>query len=288
MSHAPISTGGARRGNAVVHVLLVVAAAYFAVPILWLIFAATKDNTDLFRGGFGPSGHFALFDNIGQLFSYQGGIFWRWLANSAFYSIGGSVLATLFAAAAGYVFAKFQFRGKTIAFNLVLASVMVPASALALPLYLLFSQVQLTNTVWSVLLPSCLSPFGVYLARVYTSSAVPDELIESARLDGASEPRIFFGIVTPLIGPGLVTVFLFQFVAIWNNFFLPFVMLSSLKNYTVTLGLQALSVTPPSQGVAYYNLILTGSLISVIPLAAAFLILQRWWRTGLSLGSVTG
>ena len=152
-------------------------------------------------------------------------------------------------------------------------------------MYLMFSQIGLTNSYWSVLIPAFVSPFAVYLCRIYAAASVPDELIEAARIDGASEVRIFFTVAMRIMSPALVTVFLFSFVAIWNNFFLPLVMLSDVNLFPVTLGIfQWFSqVNQP-----IYNVVITGSLLSVIPLVIAFLALQRFWRAGLTAGGVKG
>ena len=190
-------------------------------------------------------------------------------------------------AAAGYALAKFSFRGKEAVFNAVLGGVLVPATALALPLYLMFSSAGLANTYWAVLLPSLVNPFGVYLLRIYTAAAVPDDLLEAARIDGASEARTFFSVVLRVITPGLVTVFLFQFVGIWNNYFLPLVMLSDPKLYPITLGLtswQSFSDRQPE----LYQLTIGGAFVSVIPLMIVTAVLQRYWRAGLTQGSVKG
>jgi multiple sugar transport system permease protein len=149
------------------------------------------------------------------------------------------------------------------------------------------SKVGLTNTYWGVLLPSLVSPFGVYLSRVYAAASVPDELLEAARIDGSGEVRTFFTVVMPIMAPALVTVFLFQFVAIWNNFFLPLVVLSRNDLFPVTLGLYAW------QGQALGNpdivsLVITGSLVASIPLVIMFFALQRYWRAGATAGAVKG
>ena len=148
-------------------------------------------------------------------------------------------MATILAGMCGYALAKYRFRGRELLFNVVLGGVLVPATALALPLFLLFSQVQLTNTFWAVFLPSIVSPFGVYLARVFAEASVPDELLEAARLDGAGEVRTYFTVSIRLMLPALITIFLFQFVGIWNNFFLPLIMLRSEELFPVTYGLYA-------------------------------------------------
>jgi multiple sugar transport system permease protein len=148
---------------------------------------------------------------------------------------------------------------------------------LALPLFLMMSAVNLTNTYWSVLLPSLVSPFGVYLSRIYAAASVPDELIEAARIDGAGEFRTFATIAVRLMMPALVTVLLFQFVGIWNNYFLPLIMLSNDKLFPITVGLTA-----------YRFLAIPGALVSTIPLLIGCAFLQRYWRNGLGTGSVKG
>jgi multiple sugar transport system permease protein len=188
---------------------------------------------------------------------------------------------------AGYALAKYVFRGRNLIFSLVLGAILVPGTALALPLYLLMSRVGLTNTYWAVLLPSFVSPFGVYLSRIYAAAAVPDELLEAARIDGANEFRTFT-IALNLMIPALVTIFLFQFVAIWNNYFLPLVMLSDEKLFPITVGLQTWNVTTAGATKFLYGLIITGALISSIPLLAGCVVLQRFWRGGLGAGSVKG
>ena len=146
----------------------------------------------------------------------------------------------------------------------------------------------MTNTIWSVLLPSLVSPFGVYLSRIYASSSVPDELLEAARIDGASEFRTFATVAMRLMTPALVTVLLFQFVAIWNKFFLPLIMLSDQNLFPVTVGLQTWNVTTGGANNFLYPLIVTGALVSAIPLLIGCVILQRFWRGGLGAGSVKG
>src|SRR6266704_5598673 len=143
----------------------------------------------------------------------------------------------------------------------------------------------LTNTYWSVLLPSTVSPFGIYLGIIYASAAVPDELIESARIDGGGEGRIFASIAVPLMSPGLLTIFLLQFVAIWNNFLLPFIMLDDTGKYPLTVGLYTL-LSRGASAPALYTLVITGALLSILPLIALFLSLQRYWRVDLLSGSV--
>jgi multiple sugar transport system permease protein len=273
-----------------VQTFLFVFTIYFLVPFFWLIVSSTKSQADLF-GTFGLwfAPDFNLFTNLHQLFTFNGGIYARWLLNTLLYAGVGAVLGTFFASMAGYALAKYTFRGRNLTFSIILGAILVPATTLALPLYLLMSSVNLTNTYWSALLPSLVSPFGVYLARIYAASAVPDELLEAARIDGASEFGTF-RIALHLMTPALVTILLFQFVAIWNNYFLPLVMLNDPNLFPITVGLQSWNVTTsnPSTGETIYNLIVVGALLSSIPLLIGCILLQRFWRGGLGAGSIKG
>ena len=186
---------------------------------------------------------------------------------------------------AGYALAKYRFPGRNLVFNLLIGGILVPAVVLAIPQYLLLSKAGLADTYWSVLLPQILSPYGIYLARIYAAAAVPDALVEAARIDGAGHGQIFFRVALPLMTPGLVTVFLFQFTAIWNNFLLPFIMLGDDRAFPLTVGLYTLLAAGANQP-SLYNLILTGAMLSIIPLVALFLTMQRYWRTDLSRGAV--
>ncbi|MGP3924153.1 carbohydrate ABC transporter permease [Streptomyces sp. 8N616] len=284
--------GGARgpggpplRYRIITRSLLAVAAVYFLVPVYWLVVSATKSSEDLF-GSFGfwfADPHPLRY--LGDLLAYDDGIYVRWFGNSLLYAGVGAVAATLLSAAAGYALAKFPFPGREGIFNLVLAGVLIPGTALALPLYLLFSEMGLANTYWAVLIPSVVSPFGVYLCRIYAAAAVPESLLEAARIDGAGEGRIFATLALRLMTPALVTVFLFQFVHIWNNFFLPLVMLSDSDLYPIQLGLTGWQGYADRQPVLYQYTV-GGAFLSVLPLMILMGVLQRYWRTGLTEGSV--
>ena len=277
-------------GSLWVMTILFIASIYFLLPFYWLVVSATKNTTDLFNTfGFWFSAHFNLFSNIQLLFTYNGSIYLRWLLNSLIYSGGGAVIGTFLSAMAGYALAKYVFRGRDLIFSVILGAILAPATVLVLPLYLMMSAVNLTNTYWAVLLPTIVNPFGVYLARLYAAASVPDELLDAARVDGASEFRTFLTISARIMVPALVTVFLFQFVAIWNNYFLPLVMLSDNSLYPIPVGLQTWNSTTYGGSQPFlYALITTGSLLSVIPLIIGCLFLQRFWRGGLSAGSVKG
>ncbi len=266
--------------------ILTIVAVYFLVPVYWVIVAATKSTDDLFgTNGFLLAETNNLLANLQAVLTYDGGIFLRWALNSLLYAGVGALLATYFAAAGGYALAKYRFKGNNTIFGLILGGVLVPGTATALPLFLLFSQLGLANTYWSVLLPSLVSPFGFFLCRIYAQATVDDSLIEAGRIDGAGELRIFHTLGLRIMTPALVTVFLFQLVGIWNNYFLPLVMLSDERLYPITLGLnnwRAQTDRLPE----FYELTVGGVLLSIIPLAIAMIVLQRFWRGGLTEGSV--
>lgn len=280
------SAGRRRSSTIVVTALLVVVALYFLIPVYWVLVASTKSTADLFStNGFLFAPTFSLWENLGRVLSYDQGIFGRWFLNSAIYAGVGALLATYFAAAGGYALAKYEFKGRNLVFGTILGGVLVPGTATALPLFLLFSQMGLANTYWSVLLPSLVSPFGLFLCRIYAQATVDTSLIEAARIDGAGELRIFHTIGLKVLTPALVTVFLFQLVGIWNNYFLPLVMLSDSELYPITLGLNNW-LSQVDRLPEFYELTTGGVLLSIIPLSIAMIVLQRFWRGGLTEGAV--
>ncbi|MFJ4685533.1 carbohydrate ABC transporter permease [Streptomyces sp. NPDC088789] len=261
---------------------------YTLLPLAWLVISATKTQTGL-QDSFGLwfADDFNLWDNITRTLSYDDGVFLRWLANTLLYVALGAGGSTVLAVLGGYALAKFDFPGRRAVFAVVIGAVAVPGTALAVPTFLMFSSMGLTNTPWAVIVPSLISPFGLYLMWVFAGEAVPTELLEAARIDGSGEVRIFFRIVLPLLMPGTVTVLLFSMVATWNNYFLPLIMLKDPDWYPLTLGLNTWNAQAQTAGgEAVFDLIITGSLLTIVPIVAAFLLLQRYWQSGLAAGSV--
>jgi multiple sugar transport system permease protein len=265
--------------------LLAIAAAYTLFPLVWLVTAATKNAGNILGGNVFSFEGFDLGHNLSTLATYDGGIYFRWYGNSLLYAGLGALGCSLVSVAAGYAFDKYRFRGKEKLFAVVLLGVLLPSTALSLPLYLLAVKTHTVNTYWSVLIPVLVNPFGVYLSRIFSAGYIPDEALEAARIDGAGEMRVFWSIGLRMVMPGFVTVFLFQFTAIWNNFFLPLVMLSDKNLYPLSLGLynwhSNANATPD-----FYPMVVSGSLLAVLPLIVAFITLQRHWKAGLTAGSV--
>ena len=277
-----------QRKSTLLTVIMLLCLLYFLLPLYWLLVASTKSNADLFSTFGLWFADFSLIQNLKDTFTLQDGVFSLWILNSLIYSVTSAVGATLLATAAGYAFAKYRFPGGKALFSIILGAIMVPTTALAIPTYLLFAKAELTDTYWAIILPSLVSPFGVYLMRVYAADAVDYSLIEAARVDGLSEVRIFFQVAFRLLMPGAVTVLLFSLVATWNNYFLPLIMLSTPEKFPIPVGLAQWQSTSSagSGGQALFSTVITGSMVSVVPLILAFIFLQRYWQSGLSSGGV--
>ncbi|MGP9684021.1 carbohydrate ABC transporter permease [Brachybacterium sp. AOP3-A1-3] len=261
---------------------------YSLLPLAWLLVNATKTQEGL-RDSFGLwfASDFALVDNIVRVLTYDDGVFIRWLLNTLLYVVAGAGGATLISTIGGYGLAKFHFAGKKIVFAVIIGAVAVPGTALAVPTFLLFSSVQLTNNPLAVIIPSLVAPFGLYLMWVYSTDAIPDDLLDAARVDGASEVRTFRTIGLPLLGPGVVTVLLFTTVSNWNNYFLPLIMIRDPNWYPLTVGINSWNMQASTAGgEAIFDLVITGSLLMIIPIIVIFLVLQRYWQSGLAAGGV--
>jgi multiple sugar transport system permease protein len=275
-----------RRGLATL--LLLVFLVYFVLPLFWLVVSSTKSNDDLFSTFGLWFAAFHLPQNLRDVFTYDGGVYLTWLGNTAFYAVASAVGTALVSTLAGYAFAKYRFPGRGLLFAIVLGSIMIPQTALVIPIYLMLSKVGIINTPLAVILPSLVSPFAVFLMRIYAEQAVPDELIDAARVDGAGEFRIFWTVAFRILAPGFVTVLLLSFVATWNNYFLPLVVLSDQKLFPLTVGLAQWNSLASAGGGSQvvYSIVITGALVAIIPVAAAFLLLQRYWQGGLTVGGV--
>jgi multiple sugar transport system permease protein len=262
---------------------------YFLLPLLWLLISSTKSVNGLFNTfGFWFEKENYLAANLKELFSHSNGVYILWMKNTAIYAVSAAFGSSIISAMAGYAFSQYRFAGRDKLFAVVLASVFIPVTVFAVPLYLLIAKTGLSGSLWGIILPSLASPFGVYLMRIYADQAIPPELIDAARIDGAGEIRIFFSIVFRLLAPGYATVLLFAFVGAWNNYFLPLLVLTKAEVYPLTVGLDYWNALTQGQatGSSLFPIILTGSVVGTLPVMVAFLILQRYWQGGLAFGSV--
>lgn len=277
-------------GGYVKTILVFAFCVYALMPIFYLVLAATKSATDIYSTfGLWFGRENALWTNLQELFSARGGIFLVWMRNSLFYSLSISVFATAFATSAAYAFSKFEFPGRRVLYGVTLGAVMVPATVTVMPLYLLMADIGLLGSPLSIILPQLVFPLGVFLMKAYIDEAISNELIDAARIDGAGEGRIFVSIVLRLVVPGMVTVLLLTFVASWNNFFLPLVMVSDSGQMPVTVGLagwfQQANVGGQTAEVRVPT-VFAGAMIGTFPTVLLFLFMQRFWQGGLGAGGV--
>ncbi len=271
--------------------LLVLVAACVIVPIYWLVVASSKDTGQLFSTNtFLLPSHLSWGANFASLFGYESGDYKWWLLNSFIYSSVTATLATTVSTMCGYGLAKYSFAGRRATLGLIVGSLMVPATALVVPLFLLEHSMGLTNTYQGVVLPLAVYPFGVYFMSIYAADAVPDLLLESARIDGAGEFRALWKISRPILMPGMATLFLLSFIGTWNNYFLPLVLLGSETRFPLTVGLSAWASTLNEAGAGQplYSNVILGSLISVLPMLVLFPFLQKYVARGLTFGAVAG
>ena len=290
-ANIPVELYGLRRGTVTgLTILAFLFAIFTLMPVAWLLINSTKTQANIFETfGFWFARPFSFFHNFSLLFQNVDGYgtYIQWFGNTALYAVLGGVGATALAAFAGYGLARFRFRGSRVTFYLIIAALLVPITALTVPLYLTYAKAHLINSIWGLILPSMISPIGVYLMRTYADISVPRELIDAARLDGAGEARIFFRVALPLMMPGALTVLLISVVAVWNNYFLPLLIFNVNTKYPLTVGLGLWSDRAVNSGNAnLYPMLVVGGLVTIIPLIALFLIVQRYWRGGILLGSV--
>src|ERR1700761_3077051 len=293
--------GAAPRGSRlvsalVVFVILAVLLVFFVVPVIWLLLAPTKtayqlDNTfPLSFGSFGQLGQ-AWHD----LTTFQGGVIWQWLRNSAVYSAGALVLTLVTSVPAGYALAMTKFRGRKLLLTVTLVVMIMPSSALVLPIFLELNLFHLIGTVWSIVLPFSFYPFGVYLVYIYFATSLPRDMLAAARIDGGSEWRVFPRIALPLARPVIGLVAFFSFVGNWNNFFLPYLVLPSSNQFPIQVGLnQLLSSTPSFNPVAGKGLDITSPelalaiIVAILPVLVVFLFSQRALVSGMLAGATKG
>jgi multiple sugar transport system permease protein len=277
--------------------ILLVFTAFFFVPIVWLFLAPTKtDGQLLTQSPFAFGSLDTLAHTFHRIVTYNNDSLLIWLKNSAIYSIGGTALAVISAIPAGYGLALTEFIGRRVLLGITLVVMIMPATALVLPLFLEMDKIGLYGTIWALILPFGFFPFGVYLSYIYFSSTIPKDLLAAARMDGAGEWRVFRHIALPLARPIVALVGFFAFVASWNNFFLPFVMTYDSSRYPVQIGLQQLIGSTASFNPANYSAgssvvvlhrpdLAMAVIISIAPVLVVFLFAQRALVSGMLAGA---
>ena len=277
--------------------ILTAFAIFFVVPIIWLVLAPTKSDAALVTSG--PFG-FGSFHQVAlawqHLDAFSDNIYRLWIGNSLVYALGATALVLVTAIPAGYGLALLQFPGRKLVLTMTLISMIMPAAALVLPIFLELDALHLIGSSLSVILPFSFFPFGVYLAYIYYATAVPRDLLDAARLDGCGEWSTFLRVALPLAKPVVALVFFFSFVSDWNNFFLPYAVLADSSQYPIQVGLSNLLSSTPSfnpavggggQQVAIFRPELAlATLLAVIPVAVVFMLSQRALVRGLVTGAV--
>jgi multiple sugar transport system permease protein len=266
---------------AIVNGLLLGIAAITVMPLLWMVSVSlmAPGEASVFPPPLLPS-HPTL-GNYRELFAHGG--LGRYLANSVFLTAVATLVSLAFNVAAGYGFAKLRFTGRDRIFRLLLGALVIPGQVAMVPLFLLLKQLGLVNTYGGVIVPAMASIFGIFLVRQYALS-IPDELLEAARIDGASEFRIFRLIVVPLLKPIVVTLALFTLLGTWNDFMWPLIVLTDKDLYTLPVALASLS----REHVQDDEMMMAGSVVTIVPVLLVFLSLQRYYIQGLMLGSIKG
>lgn len=279
-------------GRAVVTAVVAIFVLFFLVPMAWLLLATTKSARDLTVGSpFAPGTFGDLAANWDQLFAFQDGAVTTWVGNSALYAAGALVITIIASIPAGYALALTEFRFRRLLLVLTLIVMLIPNTALVLPIFLELNSVGLIGSPLSVILPMSFFPFGVYLTYIYFSTSIPRDLLAAARIDGCTEVQVFTRVALPLAAPIVALVAFFSFVQSWNNFFLPFVMLPSSDGYPIQVGLTSLLASTPafnpssagSESVHLSTLALA-TVISVLPVLIVFLFSQRFLVAGMTAG----
>lgn len=270
-----------RIASVVIYGLLLALAAFSLVPLLWMLSVSFMQP--------GEASHFppALLPGAPALHNYrelfQRAGMGRYLANSALIASAVTLISVLLNTLAGYAFAKLRFRGREPVFRMLLAALVIPGQVAMMPLFLMLKQMGLVNTYAGAMIPGLASIFGIFLVRQYARS-IPDDLLDAARIDGASEWRIFWQIVLPVLKPILVTLAVFSFLGAWNDFMWPLIVLSDQSLQTLPVALASLS----REHVQDNELMMAGSVVTVLPVLLLFLALQRYYIQGLLVGSVKG
>ncbi|MEW9534603.1 carbohydrate ABC transporter permease [Microbispora sp. NPDC049125] len=279
-------------GRTIVAVVVVIFVLFFVIPMVWLLLATTKSAHGLIVDHpFLPGSLGDLAANWSQLFDFQDGAVTAWVGNSALYAVGALIITIIASIPAGYAMALTDFRFRRSLLALTLIVMLIPNTALVLPIFLELNVVGLIGSPLSVILPMAFFPFGVYLTYIYFSTSVPRDLLAAARLDGCTELQVFTRVALPLAAPIVALVGFFSFVQSWNNFFLPFVMLPSSEGYPVQVGLTSLLASTPAfnpssagaQSVQLPTLALA-TVISVLPVLIVFLFAQRFLVAGMTAG----
>jgi ABC-type glycerol-3-phosphate transport system permease component len=260
-----------------------VGGIFFLVPFAWMVSASFKTTQEIFS--YPPS----LIPNVFSLANYQrlfgNWPFPSWYGNSLIVAILTTVMVLFFSSLAGFAFAKYRFRGQTALFLVLLGSSMIPFPILLIPLFILVANIGWVNSLEALIIPFMAPAIGIFLMRQFMSY-VPSELLDAARIDGASDFRTYWQIVLPLVLPGLATLGILTFLGSWNNYLWPLVVLRSSDSMTLPVGMAAMLTGVAAGSAPPYGPAMAASVLVSIPIIVVFLLLQRYYIAGLTLGGV--
>jgi len=268
--------------QAALYVVLGVVAILMFFPFVWMVVTALRPagyETDL---SLIPRPYFA-WENFGRVWSFRNGVFVQYTINSIVIAVISTILGVVLNGLAGFAFAKYNFRGKSVLFYMVLATMMVPFQITMIPIYVTVAKLGLINNYWGVILPGTASAFGIFLIRQFMQS-IPDELLDAARIDGASELTIFVRIVVPLSASALAVLALFTFLWRWNDYLLPLLVMNRQQMFVLPIGITNFI----GEYRAEWSLVMAASLISILPTVALFLFFQRYFVRGIAMSGMKG
>ena len=282
----------------VVSIIILIALAFcFVFPLYWIVTGAFKTPVSINSPVPDWIPKELVLDNFKKLFSRQAAPIFelgflkgpmapaavRWMINTVFMAVMAMVLTCLTASMAGYALAKKRFHGRIILFTLIVCAMALPKQVILIPLIREMSALKLYNTIWAVILPTVGWPFGVFLMKQF-SEGIPTEMLEAARIDGASEFKTFTDIVFQMVKPGVGALAIFTFINSWNDYFMQLIMLSSTSNLTISLGIAKLQAENSTD----FGLIMAGATLAAAPILIVFIALQKYFTKGITLGAVKG
>ncbi|MEE0801627.1 MAG: carbohydrate ABC transporter permease [Gemmiger sp.] len=293
-------------------IVIAVVALLFAFPLYWIVTGSFKTGAAInaTTPEWWPSQW--VLENYQKLFSRQKAPLWelnlpfsslftangkslvfssgpvvpgaiRWLVNTVFMAVAAMILTCITSAMAGYALAKKRFVGRKLLFTLIVCAMALPKQVILVPLLREMSGLHLYNTLWAAIFPIVGWPFGVFLMKQF-SEGIPTEMIEAARIDGASEARTFLRIIVPMVKPGIGALAIFTFINSWNDYFMQLIMLSSTNTLTISLGIAKLQAENSTD----FGLIMAGAALAAIPIIVVFLIFQKYFTKGIAMGAVKG
>ncbi|MBE1878362.1 carbohydrate ABC transporter permease [Myceligenerans pegani] len=271
-----------RPARVALYAALVALALVYVVPLLWALSSSFKDRSDIFA--FPP----ALWPDSATLGNYTTLLatqpFWSWMLMSTVIAVVSTAATVFFCSLAGFGFAKYEFRGKNLLFDVMFSSMAIPFAVIVVPLFILVAKLGLANPFFALVVPWVAPAFGIFMMRQYTEQSVPDEILDAARIDGCSEFRAFLTVVFPLLRPAVGALAVWSFLNSYNNLLWPLVIVAEPEFYTVPLGLQALFGAEGRQ----YDLVMAGSVLAAVPALIVFFVLRKQLVNGLTAGAVKG